>query len=93
MSSSGKRVVVVGAGVVGLSCALYAQRRGHQVTVMDPRGFAGGASAGNAGILAVSDCVPIGTPELLRQLPRLLLGRDSPLTMRWSYAPRMASWL
>ncbi|HTK02087.1 MAG TPA: FAD-dependent oxidoreductase [Bordetella sp.] len=92
MLPTGKRVVVIGAGIVGLSCALYAQRRGHHVTVLDPRGFAGGASAGNAGILAVSDCVPIGTPELLRQLPRLLRGRDSPLTLRWSYAPHMVSW-
>lgn len=92
MSTPGKRVVVIGAGIVGLSSALYAQQRGHHVTVLDPRGFAGGASAGNAGILAVSDCVPIGTPELLRQLPRLLLSRDSPLTLRWAYAPRMVSW-
>ena len=92
MPATGKRVVVIGAGIVGLSSALYAQRRGHHVTVLDPRGFAAGASAGNAGILAVSDCVPIGTPELLRQLPRLLFGRNSPLTLRWSYAPRMAAW-
>lgn len=93
MSSSAKRVVVVGAGIVGLSCALHAQQRGHRVTVVDPRGFAGGASAGNAGILAVSDCVPIATPELLRRVPRMLFDRDSPLTMRWSYAPRIAPWL
>lgn len=93
MAPDGKRVLVIGAGIVGLSCALHAQRRGHAVTVIDPRGFAGGASHGNAGVIAVSECVPIGTPELLRQTPALLFGANSPLTLRWAYAPRMVNWL
>jgi len=93
MPQGGKRVLVIGAGIVGLSCALHAQRNGHRVTVMDPRGFAGGASQGNAGVLAFSECVPVGTPEVLRQAPSLLFGSNSPLTMRWTYAPYMFGWL
>lgn len=93
MSKSSQRVLVIGGGIVGISCALNAQRSGHRVTIMDPRGFAAGASYGNAGILAVSDCVPIGTPEILKQARALLFGKDSPLTMRWSYAPHMIDWL
>lgn len=93
MPAGPQKVLVIGAGIVGLSCALQAQRRGHRVTVIDPRGFGAGASHGNAGVLAVSECVPIGTPEILRQTPSLLLGRNSPLTMRWAYAPRMVNWL
>lgn len=93
MPKDSKRVLVIGGGIVGLSCALQAQRNGHRVTVIDPRGFAGGASHGNAGVLAVSECIPIGTPEILRQVPSLLFGKNSPLTLRWSYAPYMANWL
>jgi len=93
MGQANHRVLVIGAGIVGLSCALQAQRNGHRVTVIDPRGFAGGASHGNAGVLAVSECVPIGTPEILRQVPSLLFGKDSPLTLRWTYAPFMVNWL
>lgn len=88
-----KRVFVVGGGIVGLSCALYAQRNGHDVIVADPRGFAKGASYGNAGVIANSECIPVATPGVLRQVPRMLLAADSPLTIRWAYAARIAPWL
>src|SRR5690606_29426380 len=90
--SSAKQLVVIGGGIVGLSCALYAQRAGHRVTIIDPRGFGGGASYGNAGVIATSEVVPIATPELLRSLPRLLFASNSPLTLRWSYAHKMLGW-
>jgi len=45
----GKRVTVIGAGVVGLACAAELQRRGHDVTLLDPRPPGEGCSFGNAG--------------------------------------------
>lgn len=88
-----RRVVVIGAGVVGVSSALYASMRGWDVKLLDPRGIAGGASSGNAGVIAVSECAPVGSPGTLKAVPRMLLSRDGPLHIRPSYFPRLFPWL
>lgn len=93
MAAAGRHVVVVGGGAVGVGCALYARRRGWNVTLVDPRGIAGGASRGNAGVLAVSECVPIGSLSTLRGVPGMLLSRDGPLHIRPQYFPRLLPWL
>jgi D-amino-acid dehydrogenase len=91
--SKPRHAVVIGAGIVGVCAALHARARGWDVTVIDPRGVAGGASGGNAGIIAVSECVPVGTPGTLRSVPRMLLSRDGPLRIRPGYFPRLLPWL
>jgi D-amino-acid dehydrogenase len=91
--SEGKRAVVIGAGIVGLACASFLQRDGWRVTVLDPRGPGESASGGNAGLMAVGHATPMGMPGLLRQVPRMLLDRESPLTIRPAYLPRIAPWL
>lgn len=88
-----KTVVVIGGGIVGLSCAYFARRAGYRVRVIDPSIEDRRASFGNAGILAVCETLPLATPALLRQLPSLLLSRDSPLQIRWRYLPALAPWL
>ena len=60
-------VIVVGAGVVGLSAALAAQARGLSVTVIDREGPAAGASAGNAGAFAFTDIFPLASPRIIRR--------------------------
>ncbi|CAB3731478.1 NAD(P)/FAD-dependent oxidoreductase [Paraburkholderia rhynchosiae] len=88
-----KTVVVIGSGIVGLSCAFFARRAGYRVRVIDPNINDRRASFGNAGILAVCETLPLANPALLRQLPSLLLSRDSPLHVRWRYLPALAPWL
>ncbi|HKI99499.1 MAG TPA: FAD-dependent oxidoreductase [bacterium] len=93
-SSEPRRIAVVGAGIVGICCALYLQRDGHAVTVLDPAPPGeGGASFGNAGILAIDHCVPDSHPGMLWDVPRYLLNPLGPLTIRWRYLPRVAPWL
>jgi D-amino-acid dehydrogenase len=87
------KCVVVGAGIVGISTALYLQRDGRDVTVIDRTGPGEGTSRGNAGLFAIGHVMPIGTPGLVRQVPRMLLDQTSPLAMRWSYLPQIAPWL
>ncbi|MEU6263117.1 NAD(P)/FAD-dependent oxidoreductase [Saccharopolyspora shandongensis] len=60
-----RRVVVVGAGVVGLSTAWFLQERGVEVVVLDRSGVAAGASWGNAGWLTPSLATPLGEPSVL----------------------------
>lgn len=89
-----RRVVVIGAGIVGICCALYLQRDGHAVTVLDPAPPGeGGASSGNAGILAVDHCAPNAHPGIVWELPGFLLHPLGPLTIRWRYLPGLAPWL
>lgn len=87
------RVVVTGAGVIGLSAALMAQARGLSVTVVDREGPAAGASAGNAGAFAFTDILPLASPGILRKAPRWLLDPLGPLSIPPAYALRIAPWL
>ncbi len=75
-------VIVVGAGVVGLSAALALQMRGLAVTVLDREGPAAGASAGNAGALAFSDILPLASPGILWKAPKWLLDPLGPSACR-----------
>lgn len=88
-----RRVIVVGAGIVGVSCALALQKRGYQVTLIDRLEPGEACSHGNAGVIATSACVPLIMPGTLRKAPGWLLRRDGPLAMDWRYLPRMAGWL
>ncbi len=88
-----RRITVIGAGMVGVSCALFLRRDGHDVTIMDPNDPGSGASYGNAGSISVSSVVPSSTPGLLKRVPKMLLDRESPLVLRWPYLPRLAPWL
>ena len=86
-------VVVIGAGVVGLSVALAAQARGLAVTVVDRIGPAAGASAGNAGAFAFTDILPLASPGILKKAPKWLLDPLGPLTVPPGYALQIAPWM
>ena len=87
------RVAVIGAGIVGVSCALHLQRDGQDVTLLDPRAPGTATSFGNAGGIVTGAVVPNSTPALWRDIPRILFDRDSAVRVRWSYLPRIAPWL
>ena len=88
-----QHVIVIGAGIVGASTALWLLRAGAKVTVVDRDGWASGTSHGNAGVLAAAAMVPVTGPGLLAKAPRMLLGRDEPLFLRWRYLPKLLPWL
>jgi D-amino-acid dehydrogenase len=85
--------IVIGAGVVGLSLALYLQRAGRRVTVIDPLPPAGGASFGNAGMISADTAAPIAMPGMLRRVPGWLADQDGPLVIRPGYFPTALPWL
>jgi D-amino-acid dehydrogenase len=86
-------VAVIGCGIVGACTAAWLQRDGHRVTLVDPREPGEACSFGNAGSLSPSACLPVGMPGMWRRVPRWLLDPLGPLTVRWSYAPRVVGWL
>ncbi|SIS65831.1 D-amino-acid dehydrogenase [Roseivivax lentus] len=87
------RVAVIGAGIVGVSTALWLGRFGAEVTLIDRAAPGAGASAGNAGVLAASAVRPSLDRAALRAAPGMLFDRDAPLFLRWSYLPRLLPWL
>ncbi|AGB74246.1 MULTISPECIES: NAD(P)/FAD-dependent oxidoreductase [Rhizobium] len=86
-------VIVIGAGVIGLSTAIAAQKRGLQVVVLDREGPAAGASAGNAGAFAFTDILPLASPGILKKAPRWLLDPLGPLSVPPAYALQIAPWM
>jgi D-amino-acid dehydrogenase len=92
-AGASRRAVVVGAGVVGVCTALYLQREGFEVTVLDPDPPGEGASQGNAGVIALGAVLPVAMPGTLIKVPGMLLDPLAPLSVRWSYMPRLTPWL
>src|SRR3546814_245378 len=88
-----KRIAVVGAGVVGICCALQLRREGHDVTVYDPEAPGTQTSFGNAGAISSQSCIPMAGPGTLKQVPGWLMDPLGPLAIRMAYLPRIAPWL
>jgi D-amino-acid dehydrogenase len=86
-------VAVIGAGIIGLSVAMYLQADGRKVLLVDRKGIGQETSSGNAGALAFSDILPLASPRILRQAPRWLLDPLGPLAIRPGYALQIAPWL
>lgn len=86
-------IAVIGAGVIGLTIALRLAAAGREVLLIDRADPGSGASYGNAGTIADYAVQPVGTPDVLRNLPSLLLDRNSPLAIRKAALPTLAPWL
>lgn len=86
-------VSVLGAGIIGVSCALELQKRGYQVTLIDRCGVAMETSSGNAGLLSYSNVTPIADPELLRRCLRLLLNRETDFLIHYPHLLSLLPWL
>ncbi|GAW36901.1 D-amino acid dehydrogenase small subunit [Roseovarius sp. A-2] len=86
-------VVVVGGGMVGIATAIWLQRAGRRVTLIDKADAPGDrASFGNAGVLASSSVLPVTMPGLLGKLPKMLLNPSDPIFVRWPYLPKLLPW-
>ncbi|MEZ2131244.1 MULTISPECIES: NAD(P)/FAD-dependent oxidoreductase [unclassified Sinorhizobium] len=94
-----RHVAVVGAGLVGLCSALWLQKAGHRVTIIDPEPPLEGApyrqacSYGNACTFAPHGVVPVATPGIAWRVPGMLLNPLGPLAIVWRYLPQLAPWL
>ena len=88
-----RHFTVVGAGIVGVCCAFALLRDGHRVTLIDRDEPGRGCSFGNGGIIQIGASVPVATPGVLRQVPRMLLDPNGPLVIRWPWLPRSTPYL
>ncbi|WP_277758182.1 FAD-dependent oxidoreductase [Pseudomonas sp. A34-9] len=85
-------IAVVGAGIIGVACALRLARQGLRVVVIDQQQPGHGASFGNAGHLATEQVFPIADASILKRLPAMLMDPMGPLRLDWKYLPRALPW-
>jgi len=86
-------VIVLGAGIVGVSSALHLQDRGRRVALVDRRGPGEETSFGNAGLIERSSVVPYGFPRRLGTLLRYARNQSTDLYWDYKAIPSYASWL
>ena len=86
------RIIIVGAGIVGLACADFLAAESHNVCVIDPDHEGDKASYGNAAGIAVTECIPASSPGVFWKIPGWLLDPLGPLALRWSHAPALMPW-
>ena len=87
------KIGIIGSGIQGISNALFLQKKGFNVTIFD-RSEPGSpvASYGNAGHFSPYASVPLNRPDVLTDVPAMLLSSTGPLALKWNYVPKMIPW-
>jgi len=87
------KIGVIGAGIQGMCNALFLQKNGYNVTLFD-RDEPGNLSAsyGNAGHFSPYASLALNRPDVLTDVPSMLLSATGPLALRWNYVPKMIPW-
>ncbi len=91
--SAGGRVVVIGAGIVGVATALQLRQKGWETIILDRQEPGMACSFGNAGMIANDVVPPVAAPGILAKVPGYLMDGEAPLAMRLRYLPQLLPWL
>src|ERR1700712_864308 len=92
MSDKKLDVVVLGAGIVGVSAAYAARQQGFSVMLVDRREPGSETSYGNAGILSSGSISPLNNPSLWSALPKYLTNRHAALRWNPAWVLRNIDW-
>lgn len=87
-----EQAVVIGGGIVGVCCALYLQREGYRVTLVDPAAPGDSTAKWSCGQMAISEVIPLSKPGILKKIPSWLLDQKGPLALRPSALPGILPW-
>ena len=86
------KIGIIGAGIQGICNALFLQKKGFQVTLFDRDEPGNSATYGNAGHFSPYASVPLNRPDILADVPAMLLSSKGPLALKWNYVPKMIPW-
>lgn len=87
-------ILIIGAGIVGLTSAWYLRQDGHRVTVIDRATEVGqGTSHANGGQLSYRYIAPLADPDVLAKIPGWMLRSDAPVRFRPRFDPDQWRWL
>ena len=85
-------VGVVGAGIQGVCIALCLIQKGFKVKLIDRDEPGNSASYGNAGHFSPYASLQMNRPDILADIPAMLLSSTGPLSLKWNYVPKMIPW-
>jgi D-hydroxyproline dehydrogenase len=87
------KIGIIGAGIQGVCNALFLQKKGFEVTLFDKEEpGSSAASYGNAGHFSPYASIPLNRPDILLDIPAMLLSSSGPLALKWNYVPKMIPW-
>ena len=87
-----EKIGIIGAGIQGVCNALFLQKKGYEVTIFDKHEPGSSASYGNAGHFSPYASVPLNRPDVLSDVPSMLLSTRGPLALKWNYVYKMLPW-
>ncbi len=87
------KIGIVGAGIQGISNALFLQKKGFDVTIFDRENPGSPvASYGNAGHFSPYASLSLNRTDVLLDVPAMLMSSTGPLALKWNYVPKMIPW-
>ena len=88
-----RSTVVIGGGIVGICCALYLQKDGHTVTLIEPEKPGDSTAKWSCGQIAVSEIIPQSKPDIIKKVPGWLIDQKGPLALRPAALPGLLPWM
>ena len=87
-----KKIAVVGAGIIGICTSYFLQQSGFKVTLIDKEKPGSMTSYGHACTFADYANVPVNNPTIIKDLPSMILSKDSPLSIDLFYILKNIPW-
>lgn len=87
------KVIIIGGGIIGLSCAYFLRKNGRDVVVIDKESPGGACSSGNMGWISPTLSEPVPAPGLVKTSLKWMIRRDSPLYIKPTAVPSLSQWL
>ena len=85
-------IIIIGAGIIGLSSAYYLAKAGHSVIVLEKTDGSDSCSYGNAGLIAPSHFVPMSSPGIMAKGLKWMLNPESPFFVKPRMSLSLAKW-
>ncbi len=86
------KAVIIGGGIIGLSCAYYLNKSGWDVTVVDKTDLADNCSYGNLGMIVPSHFVPLAAPGMIAQGVKWMFDKKSPFYVKPALSSDLVKW-
>ena len=86
-------VGVIGAGIQGVCIGLQLIKKGVPVTIFDKNDPGSMSSYGNAGHFSPYAVIQLNRPDVIYDIPKMLLSSYGPLALKWNYIPKMIPWI
>lgn len=87
------KIVIIGAGVIGLSCAYFLSQTGHTIEIYDQGDMQDGCSYGNAGLIEISQMTPVPAPGIIQKVLPWMFQPNSPFYMKPQCNADFLQWL